>query len=225
MIPKNLTVDFANTYPYNALLDTCYYNSDEETPTIEEFLDIVEGFFPKEFENAIGGSLSQREREVFYQYYKEHKILNEIAKSYGVTKERIRQIKAKAIRKLRSRIRCYILPSTATPAAFIELTNELDRYKHLCEQYAMHLDKYLGIRKVKEELDNEDILGTPIISLNLSVRSYNCLNRAGIKTVGDLVGYSSGDLAKLRNLGRRSLTEIETILYDKYKLVLKGGNE
>ena len=49
----------------------------------------------------------------------------------------------------------------------------------------------------------------PIHELELSIRSENCLLRGGIQTIGDLVTRSRDDLLKIRNLGRKSLTEIE----------------
>ena len=50
--------------------------------------------------------------------------------------------------------------------------------------------------------------GTPLCELDLSVRSYNCLKRAGIDTVGDLRKLSADDLCRIRNLGRKSTEEI-----------------
>jgi DNA-directed RNA polymerase subunit alpha len=47
-----------------------------------------------------------------------------------------------------------------------------------------------------------------IDELELSVRSYNCLKRAGINTVGELCEKSMEDLMKVRNMGRKSLDEI-----------------
>ena len=47
-----------------------------------------------------------------------------------------------------------------------------------------------------------------IEELDLSVRSFNCLKRAGINTVGDLVNKSEEDMMKVRNLGRKSLEEV-----------------
>lgn len=48
-----------------------------------------------------------------------------------------------------------------------------------------------------------------IEDLDLSVRSYNCLRRAGINTVADLIAKSEEDMMKVRNLGRKSLKEIK----------------
>ena len=47
-----------------------------------------------------------------------------------------------------------------------------------------------------------------IEELDLSVRSFNCLKRAGINTVEDLIGKSEDDMMKVRNLGRKSLDEV-----------------
>ena len=53
-----------------------------------------------------------------------------------------------------------------------------------------------------------DELNKSIDELELSVRSYNCLKRAGINTVEDLCAKSMDDLMKVRNMGRKSLDEI-----------------
>ena len=59
------------------------------------------------------------------------------------------------------------------------------------------------------EAQEQELLQTSIDDLELSVRSYNCLKRAGIDTVGDLAARSHTDLQKVRNLGLKSLVEIE----------------
>lgn len=58
----------------------------------------------------------------------------------------------------------------------------------------------------------EEKLDKSIEELELSVRSFNCLEAAGIKTIRDLVQKSEGDMLKYRNFGRKSLTEIKNIL-------------
>lgn len=64
------------------------------------------------------------------------------------------------------------------------------------------------------------ILDMTIEDLDLSVRSFNCLKRAGISVVGDLVSRSEDDMMKVRNLGRKSLEEVKKKLND-YGLSLK----
>ena len=60
----------------------------------------------------------------------------------------------------------------------------------------------------KEENKKEKVLEMTIEELDLSVRSYNCLKRAGINTVEDLTNKSEEDMMKVRNLGRKSLDEV-----------------
>ena len=68
----------------------------------------------------------------------------------------------------------------------------------------------------KEENKKDKLLEMTIEELDLSVRSYNCLKRAGINTVEELVQRNEDDMMKVRNLGRKSLDEV------KQKLELLG---
>ena len=64
----------------------------------------------------------------------------------------------------------------------------------------------------KENDEKEKVLEMSIDELELSVRSYNCLKRAGINTVEELTNKTSEDMMKVRNLGRKSLEEVLTKL-------------
>ena len=64
------------------------------------------------------------------------------------------------------------------------------------------------IMVVKDDNGKEKVLEMTIEELDLSVRSYNCLKRAGINTVEDLIGKTEDDMMKVRNLGRKSLDEV-----------------
>ena len=59
---------------------------------------------------------------------------------------------------------------------------------------------------------NEE-MGILIEELELGVRSYNCLKRAGIQTVGDLVSKSEGELNAIPNFGRKSIDEVVETLH------------
>ena len=61
----------------------------------------------------------------------------------------------------------------------------------------------------KEEDQKEKVLEMTIEELDLSVRSYNCLKRAGINTVQELIQKTEEDMMKVRNLGRKSLEEVQ----------------
>ena len=62
----------------------------------------------------------------------------------------------------------------------------------------------------------EKILSMTIEELDLSVRSFNCLKRANINTVEDLISKTQDEMIKVRNLGRKSLEEVE------HKLAMMG---
>src|SRR5699024_9686193 len=66
----------------------------------------------------------------------------------------------------------------------------------------------------KEEDQMEKMLEMTIEELDLSVRSYNCLKRAGINTVQELTSKTESEMMKVRNLGRKSLDEVKTKLAD-----------
>ena len=61
---------------------------------------------------------------------------------------------------------------------------------------------------VKDDSAKEKVLEMTIEELDLSVRSFNCLKRAGINTVEDLINKTEEDMMRVRNLGRKSLDEV-----------------
>ena len=85
--------------------------------------------------------------------------------------------------------------------------------KILSEHLSLFIDlseqaKHTEIMVEKEETKKEKVLEMTIEELDLSVRSYNCLKRAGINTVEDLINRTEEDMMKVRNLGRKSLEEV-----------------
>ncbi|MDD6311879.1 MAG: DNA-directed RNA polymerase subunit alpha [Firmicutes bacterium] len=85
--------------------------------------------------------------------------------------------------------------------------------KILCEHLNLFVDlsdeaKKADILKDREETIKEKVLDMTIEELDLSVRSFNCLKRAGIDTVEDLISRSEEDMIKVRNLGKKSLEEV-----------------
>ncbi|HIW20913.1 MAG TPA: DNA-directed RNA polymerase subunit alpha [Candidatus Dorea intestinavium] len=76
----------------------------------------------------------------------------------------------------------------------------------------------------KEDDEKEKVLEMSIDELELSVRSYNCLKRAGINTVEELTNKTSEDMIKVRNMGRKSLEEVLAKL-DELGLSLSKGDE
>lgn len=72
------------------------------------------------------------------------------------------------------------------------------------------------VEQVDEEmLHMRKLLKTPLHDLDLSVRAYNCLKAADVKTLGDLVQLEISDMMKFRNFGKKSLAELEQLVSDK----------
>lgn len=85
--------------------------------------------------------------------------------------------------------------------------------KVLSEHLSLFIDlsenaKTAEVMVEKEDNEKEKVLEMSIDELELSVRSYNCLKRAGINTVEELTNRTSEDMMKVRNLGRKSLEEV-----------------
>ena len=89
------------------------------------------------------------------------------------------------------------------------LTEHLNLFTDLTE-VAISTD----VMKEAEKSSDDRILERTIEELDLSVRSYNCLKRAGINTVFDLTEKSEPEMMKVRNLGRKSLEEVKVKLAD-----------
>jgi DNA-directed RNA polymerase subunit alpha len=92
---------------------------------------------------------------------------------------------------------------------FIELTEHVNEVEIMVE---------------KEEDEKEKVLEMTIEELDLSVRSYNCLKRAGINTVDELIQRTEEDMMKVRNLGKKSLQEVKDKLA-ALNLSLKKSDE
>ena len=117
-----------------------------------------------------------------------------IAQSFGVSVSAVRARIGKATRRLKYSV-------YKVPVLFSAMAAERDKYKKLWEEL---LNK------------NQDSLFSPpsklaavgIEDLGLSVRAYNCLNRAGILTLADLAIMTENDFLPIRNLGRKAIEEI-----------------
>jgi len=67
----------------------------------------------------------------------------------------------------------------------------------------------------EEMLHMRKLLKTALTDLDLSVRAYNCLKAADIKTLGDLASLDISDMMKFRNFGKKSLAELEQLIQEK----------
>lgn len=117
----------------------------------------------------------------------------DIADEFQVSIERVRQLIYRAARRIRMN----------DAAEFLRLENE--KLKKQIEQIELENSK----------TDRQRLMETCIVDLDLSVRALNCLKQAEVSTIGDLMKMSKFDLLKFRNFGRKSMQEIEEMLYSK----------
>lgn len=102
-----------------------------------------------------------------------------------------------------------ISPEDSVSLAAKILTSHLNIFVNLTEEA-----REAEIMVEKEETEKEKTLEMTVEELDLSVRSYNCLKRAGINSIEELTDKTESEMMKVRNLGKKSLTEIKNKLDD-----------
>lgn len=172
-------------------------------------------------------TLSEREHNVMLTRYKEGLTLEDLGKRFGVTRERVRQICVKAVRKLAhptrykyitlgyerasGELREQVAARRAETIAMLE--RELDARMAQLRAMIANADELLGklngtsdtLTAAHELINTVDM---PLAELDFSVRSYNCLARAGVKTISDITAMTDEQLKNVRNLGRKSYEEV-----------------
>jgi len=165
-------------------------------------------------------TLTDREQFVVYAHFRDCCTLNEIAAQFRVTRERIRQIEAKAIRKLRHPSKVCLLKEGKTLEEMTEKLNQLQA------QIEKQTDILANLkRETATTVQSFRNVSIPIEELNLSVRTDNCLRRADLYTVKDILDFIAeqgpNGLFRFRNFGRKSFSELETVLKERYGINLE----
>jgi DNA-binding CsgD family transcriptional regulator len=202
-----------SVYPMNLIKRVFQDNEDKSREvSIKKFLQTL-------------ATMSEREQKVLRLRFEEKKTLKETGKECGITQERARQIEAKAIRKLRMPIRTQEF-MTVTISDMVE---QRKKYEELAYQYELLRKAFETVTKekvypefIKGLADKSDILEKDIEDVEFSVRTYNCLKRAGKNTLKDIINMQRYELSSIRNLGKRSQEEVIDVL-KKYGLNLKGA--
>ena len=179
-------------------------------------------------------TLSQVEQEILQLRFgllgEKVKTFREMGTRFGCSQERIRQIEAKALRKLRHPNRTKTLKvvydlvtDTEVESYVAEMKEQEDRQQwkqrlypeveeEVLRRAAMNslLNSEMKALRHQQQLTYYD--ARPVEELELSVRSANCLENAGIRTIGELRQRSEAELLITKNFGRRSLKEIREVL-------------
>lgn len=207
--PGKPTDELLNVWPWNlmyASMTMCAAESE-----MQGYKDATYRIYLPAFQNAYD-RLAERERTVLEMRFLDGKTYEECGKHFNVTRERIRQVEQHAMRKLRGQA----LKMVMNPAeVFDEMRSRALKAEAEVNAYRK---KIKNIRKVLGCPDTGNIPEEPeektgiddmsIEDLELSVRSYNCLYRANIRTVGALKKLTYERLRRVRNLGRKSVDEI-----------------
>lgn len=129
--------------------------------------------------------------------------ISAVANNYGLSSTRIVQITCKVVRKIRNAERYDIL------------FKKIDRLEEENENLKQQL--ILAGEKVEKVDEKSVLLSKNIVDLPFTVRAINVMKMAGIQTVGDMMSMRQSDLMKLRNMGRKTMRELEEFA-DKYGL-------
>ena len=203
-------------YPFNMIYKMLESNIDLANEIYKsEYSKYGEYFCFSDFRGSVEyilyKALTPRERLVLQYRFKELKTMEECGKLLGMCKERIRQIEAKALRKLRSdkNIQYFKIGVSGI------IENIKDEYK---EKLNNVTNEYL--KQMSSNNESKKLAPILIEDLDLSVRAYNRLSRGDIKTVVDLLDLTYEDLLNIRNLGKYTADEIVKKL-DMYGYHLK----
>ena len=161
-------------------------------------------------------TLTEREGRVLDMRYKRYMTMASIGEEYGLRAERIRQIEAKAVRKLRhpSRSR-YILMGMEGYINYLRDTAVDERLREYKKEIVTLEKKIAELTGTEYEEEQNELENVPIAELDFSVRTYNVLTKAGYSTVREMLDADPDDIIRLPNLGLKSFSEIIEVLGEK----------
>ena len=190
-------------YPDNLLLDVQACCVQTELGPV-----VLKSKMPQDILGTIAyllADMDKRTAEVLRLRYQQHKTVREIAHDVARTEERVQTLIAEGIATLRTPAALRMLEDGA--AKFFAREAE-GAYQCLAEKTENADTLHSGIMPTGHIYDaiSSD---APIDDLDLSVRAWNCLKRAGIDTVGQLVQRDFESLLRVRNLGKKCAEEIK----------------
>lgn len=154
-----------------------------------------------------------RNKEMLLAYYRDYRTLEDIARDYNLTRNRVHQIIARCVRIMRSSLRKRLIEDG------LEGTNKIIEEEHYVSARRRQLEmRKIEIAAMEKEIEDKkdlpsyskDIYDTPILeTFDFSVRTFNCLARGNINTLRKIVNAVNDDsIINLRNFGRKSYDEV-----------------
>lgn len=152
-------------------------------------------------EYIIQKTLTEREGRVLDLRYKRYMTLAAIGEEYGLRAERIRQIEAKAVRKLHHPSRSkYILMGMEGYINYLRDTAVDERLREYKKEIVTLEKKIAELTDTEYEEEKNELENAPLAELDLSVRTFNILYRAGYSTVKELLDADAEKIVSLPNL-------------------------
>ena len=167
-------------------------------------------------EYIIQKTLTEREGRVLDMRYKRYMTMAAIGEECGLRAERIRQIEAKAVRKLRhpSRSR-YILMGMEGYINYLRDTAVDERLREYKKEIISLEKKIAELTDTEYEEEKNELENAPLAELDLSVRTFNILYRAGYSTVKELLDADAEKIVSLPNLGLKNFSDLIDVLSEK----------
>lgn len=193
-------------YPENLLSQVFVNGLPTEMP--DDVTLVLEYFIQK--------TLTEREGRVLDMRYKRYMTMAAIGEEYGLRAERIRQIEAKAVRKLRhpSRSR-YILMGMEGYINYLRDTAVDERLREYKKEIISLEKKIAELTDTEYEEEKNELENAPLAELDLSVRTFNILYRAGYSTVKELLDADAEKIVSLPNLGLKNFSDLIDVLSEK----------
>ena len=190
-------------YPQNLLAQVFLKESPAELP--DDVALVLEYIIQK--------TLTEREGRVLDMRYKRYMTMAVIGEEYGLRAERIRQIEAKAVRKLRhpSRGR-YILMGMEDYINHLCNTAVDERLREYKKEIISLEKKIAELTDTEYEEEKNELENAPLAELDLSVRTFNILYRAGYSTVKELLDADAEKIVSLPNLGLKNFSDLIDVL-------------
>ena len=216
MIEMNRPYD-PNVYPGKLLAELEKFGSKEPLQTLPTDWEVS-------IEYVINNGLTEREANIVKLRYQQGMKYDSIGKVYGVTRERVRQIDAKALRKLRHPSRWRYIQ--------YGINGVVDSIKEKAFQDGYQKGVQFGYKQALADVklnkvNHLEYGDLTLEDMDLSVRSHNCMCRAGVKCAMDIVDMGYHKLIHVRNFGKRSYDEVikklEQFGYDVSNLLPPEG--
>lgn len=187
-------MEISKVYPYSLIYDLI--GDRDDVPEISL----------RRFSETVGSCLNEREKRIMELRRRDGKTLKEVAEMIGVNGERIRQIEAHSERKLRGRLVTFLMEESVPKREYQALMARYEGLKARHEQVMTSINETSPV-----PVNEEGVHDIPIEDIEMSVRTFNCLKRAKVNRLSQLLTLTEEQMLHIRNLGRKSAKEIMRI--------------